>query len=902
MKKKKTGIIVFIIIAMIILAGLSVYLTYRNTHSNLYRIEAVDAEDGCLYGISRAEDGMYSFFAIDIKTGRTDSIGYPVSPGKVKGIRVIRKKCYIPVIYEIGTEKETGIIRYDPEKGTQEIFYHDDSGEELSLISEGYCNDTNCIVLYFNDPDYSRSGGKQRMVYLDDAGNEIFTRKGYILDRDCFNLEAVGDNKLAWIGIGGDVITSDINGVRTICYDAKKDGQIHYNTAYSIYPDRAEFYDIKNKETVTVPLDGSGAISIEPAPEFGNTQDDIVYITGKTGGYRFMLAGDGYGNDHLYAMDDAGSSCRYEEVSASPGHFALVSVRYFLAFAAAFVVLFAIIYLIYKKNNKIIPCVIIVCLILIVLSIFGSRVLSEQVQNSQTIQQGESNIERLGLISDAISAAIDRDEYDKADFVDGYAYIYDLSHNTDSIFNGPSAMDSGNKFITKRTYNIPVMSLFYKYHDGEFFSADGGDVATRPVSIGTTDIPSSVLMKAAETGKRVCYDGSSATNGAFSSYINPVSASDGTITGAFAVIIYDDQLAAVNQLSRLQLIIVDILLLILVLVICIVFAVSSKPIVKMAGNLERLTASGDMDEHVKVRGCDEVQELTRVYNRLIDNVRHYFRETGNISKMNSAFLPNELVSLMGEESIADINAGDRRKLFTIVYSAYHYIYRHAEDTEIQNNLFDRMRKSTGSILEAVHKYGGITLKVDEQIVTALFREEYSQAIEMAVDVCIRNKKLDGEQDCRGTGFVSALSASDVVISAEGIKTHMEFVPDEDTVSLNKAIARQGMIINTPVIADDSVIRGLGAFVIRHHIRYTGQIEYNGRKIRLYEVFDWETAEDIELKEQTRDEFESGVRAMESGNYELAQMHFGNILKIHSNDSTAGVFFKQCDILSHEERG
>lgn len=901
-KKKKSGIIIFIVVSLIILLGLSVYIAYRNTHCSLYEVEAVETYDGSVYGISREQDGDYFLFDIDIESGRTDSCRMPVPIGQLSDIRIVYNRCYIPLTYTIGNEGQVTVLRYKPENGRFENFYSGKAYGELNLVSEGYYNDAHCVVLYFGENDDQKSSGKQTMIYLDESGNEIFRNAGYRLDRDFYCLEAISGNRLAWIGINGDVVTSDYSGNRTVCYEAQADGKIHRFTAYSIYPDRAEFYDIDTNEMVRVALDGSGTVIREPLDKYEVESDEIVYVAEKTGGCIALLTGDGYGSYRLITKDKQGRTVQFDEIDASPSHLILLSVQYFLALALAFAVLSTAVYLIYKKNNKIIPSVVIIFIILLLISATGSYILSERVKYMVADSNDKENLARMERIADSIESTIDRDKYEKSDFSDNFEYIYDLSHRTDRIFNGEAALDSDINFIARDTYNIRVLTQFFKYHNGEFFSADGTDISIRPVSVGTMIFPHHVLMEAAETGSKLQYEGFSILKGAFNSIVCPVLSEDGTIAGAFAVMIYDDYMTQINMNNQINMIIVDVLLMILVIVICIVLAVAVNPVVKMAGNLERLTEADDSDEHVRVMGCDEVQELTRVYNRLIDNVRDYLHKTGNVRRMNSAFVPNELVSLMGKQSIADIESGDSRKLFSVIYTAVHYGEIGNQGINTQNNLFDRLRKSVGSILESVNKHGGITLQVDEQIVTALFSEDYSSAIETAVEACIRNHKPDMEEKCRGTGFVSALSASDAVITADGIDSHMEFVLDAASSSANQAIARQAVILHIPVIAADTVIKGLGSDVINHHIRYVGQIEHEGQKIRLYEIFEWESEEQIEKKELTRDEFESGIRAMEFGKFDIAQNHFSNVLKTNSLDSPAGVYFRQCDALRNERRG
>jgi hypothetical protein len=81
---------------------------------------------------------------------------------------------------------------------------------------------------------------------------------------------------------------------------------------------------------------------------------------------------------------------------------------------------------------------------------------------------------------------------------------------------------------------------------------------------------------------------------------------------------------------------------------------------------------------------------------------------------------------------------------------------------------------------------------------------------------------------------------------------------------------------------------------RYNFRFLGKVQAKGREaaIALFEVFDGDSAEMIEIKQQTKSDFEQGLMLYYQRQFPEASVYFNTVLKRHPTDKAARLYLQR----------
>jgi hypothetical protein len=78
-------------------------------------------------------------------------------------------------------------------------------------------------------------------------------------------------------------------------------------------------------------------------------------------------------------------------------------------------------------------------------------------------------------------------------------------------------------------------------------------------------------------------------------------------------------------------------------------------------------------------------------------------------------------------------------------------------------------------------------------------------------------------------------------------------------------------------------------------RFIDKVRVKGREdaVTVYEVFEGDPETIVELKEQTKPEFESGLQLYYGKKFSEASVHFNQVLEKNPSDMAARIYLKRC---------
>ncbi len=276
----------------------------------------------------------------------------------------------------------------------------------------------------------------------------------------------------------------------------------------------------------------------------------------------------------------------------------------------------------------------------------------------------------------------------------------------------------------------------------------------------------------------------------------------------------------------------------------------------------------------------------------------------NINSAYGRFVPHEFLKALGHESIIDIKLGDQvEKDVTVFFSDIRSYTTLAETMTPQEN-FNFINAYLGRMGPIIQQNKGFVNQYYGDGIMALFLSNPSDAIKASVEM---QKELDSynrQRLQRGRLPIKVgigLHTGQLMLGIIGDRMRMEAGVVSDTV--NTAARMEGLTkyfgVNI-IVSDDSVrkLKDLDA----HLHRFLGKVLVKGKKepAAIYDFFAGDSADLIELKQQSLADFDAGVRAYYQKDFERAVAAFRKVLSINEEDVTAARYLEKS--LSNLEEG
>lgn len=320
-----------------------------------------------------------------------------------------------------------------------------------------------------------------------------------------------------------------------------------------------------------------------------------------------------------------------------------------------------------------------------------------------------------------------------------------------------------------------------------------------------------------------------------------------------------------------------------------------RPIYRLRKHAERV-AAGEYDSALRVRGHDELSDITAVFNRMTENIAGHMEEMQKLNDAYFRYVPDKILPLLGKNRIEQVGLGDEVSQVLTVFS-------------FQMADFDRTirKKSNPEMIDAINQILQVTIPVvaeREGMVeifqnagfTALYDGGCEPALQSAIEI---NQKLNqmarsGELDQNRAAI--GISYGEVALGIVGQEKRMEAI----TVSQYRDMAcwLQGIAerYQSHILITQTAAGKIPRFLERFHTRMLGFVynTYTGHRDLVYDVYDGDSDDETDAKNETKASFEKGVELYCAGDFVHARHQFIAVLKRFRRDRAAKEYLSLCD--------
>ncbi|MBE9563493.1 MAG: PAS domain S-box protein, partial [Proteobacteria bacterium] len=270
-------------------------------------------------------------------------------------------------------------------------------------------------------------------------------------------------------------------------------------------------------------------------------------------------------------------------------------------------------------------------------------------------------------------------------------------------------------------------------------------------------------------------------------------------------------------------------------------------------------------------------------------------------KLNQAygrFVPKQFLSLLGKDSIVDVNLGDHiEKDITILFSDIRGFTAMSE-AMTPREVFDFINIYLGQMEPIIAANKGIVDKYIGDAIMALFPDCADNAVRGGIAMLVTLSKYNDllvRAGLKAMEIGIGLNSGPSMLGTVGGQNRMDGTVISDTVNVASRVEGLTKVYGTPLLITEQTYLELKD-PLEYHIRVIDAVQVKGKTevVTIYEIYDADSNISLELKDQTRNDFEEGFVLYHWEEYEDAKPFFEKVLQVNEDDVAAKVYLERCN--------
>ena len=346
----------------------------------------------------------------------------------------------------------------------------------------------------------------------------------------------------------------------------------------------------------------------------------------------------------------------------------------------------------------------------------------------------------------------------------------------------------------------------------------------------------------------------------------------------------------VNQFTNLTFLVFASIFLAYAILIMITLLTLLKPIRKITDSTSEL-AKGKRNLNIDFEGAIEFDKIADDLEKIQANYRKNDKKLNKKDDIYQQFIAKNYLKYFGKKKIEDIGAGENVQVkLSILFCDMRNSFFSSETLSLEDN-FNLIKDFTDLVSKNVKKNNGFVDRFVGDGIVAVFENEndaYVAASEISKNLDYKNMVSIGKESIN---FGISLNSGMCIVGVVGTKKQKQFMVVSDVVNLCSRIEGLNKLFGTRVLMTKNFMNNL---TCAYSSRYVGIIEFDDLtgKIPVFESLDAYSAGKMNTISRTVQDFESGVRFYEKGEFVKAKQLFALCLKNDSEDKVTKFYLSK----------
>lgn len=266
------------------------------------------------------------------------------------------------------------------------------------------------------------------------------------------------------------------------------------------------------------------------------------------------------------------------------------------------------------------------------------------------------------------------------------------------------------------------------------------------------------------------------------------------------------------------------------------------------------------------------------------------------NKSFSRFVPSDFLTYLNRSDIREVRLGDQvLEDMAVMFCDIRAFTSISEKLSPEEN-FKFLNNYLGRVVPLIDRYSGFVDKYIGDAIMALFPGPRDDSVQAAIAIQEEIRNYNRELSRQNKDLLKVgigIHSGQLIMGTIGSQDRLESTVISDAVNTAARIEELTKLYSSPIVISEDVKAGLQK---SYHIRLLDRVIVKGksREIQVYEVLNGQPDYVLDLFEQTRDSFETGVFAAWEGNWKECVFQMQSVLSINPADEAARMFIKRAD--------
>ncbi|HHV12868.1 MAG TPA: HAMP domain-containing protein [Clostridiales bacterium] len=354
-------------------------------------------------------------------------------------------------------------------------------------------------------------------------------------------------------------------------------------------------------------------------------------------------------------------------------------------------------------------------------------------------------------------------------------------------------------------------------------------------------------------------------------------------------------------------VVISIVVLCMLVLILIIQSSVIRPVRILKAYAEEI-ADAKFGSQIKIKGHDEISEISFVFNRMSKSIERHMNEVKEINEAYYKFVPSKIFEILNKSKITDVRLGNQAKVGLTVLAFQVVGFQDIILKMQSNQMFEFINQVLNTALPYVIERDGVVETFQDAGFSSFYTEGGEAGLASAVSICQRFNALNRSQAFQlnqkleiGIGITSG----PVMLGIVGHDKRLSTISISEYTTFAEYLQRIAPKYYARILISAEAAGRIKRFDKIYHFRFLGffYISAADKYEKLYDVFDGDEEEDMRLKLQTKETFENGVELFCAKKFYEARLAFVNVLKIFRKDNASREYLYLCNqYLQMEDTG
>ena len=308
----------------------------------------------------------------------------------------------------------------------------------------------------------------------------------------------------------------------------------------------------------------------------------------------------------------------------------------------------------------------------------------------------------------------------------------------------------------------------------------------------------------------------------------------------------------------------------------------------------------DFSVEISLNQKDEIGKLGETFNQMVKSIRTYSQELEDLNSAYYKFVPKEFLDQLGVDSIKNISLGHEvKKDMTVLFSDIRSFTTISESMPPEEN-FKFLNSYLNTAAPVIRTNGGFIDKYIGDAIMALFPDDPSCAIQTGIDILKTLEGYNSETAKKGWPPVRigvGIHTGSLMMGTIGEDMRLQTTVIADAVNLASRLESLTKKLGVHIIVSRSALERAESAGASFRTRFLGSVRVKGKTkgVEIHEVLDCFGDDLIEIRMNTKKEFERAVQLLHTGKLGEAEDLFLNVIAADESDNAARYMLKRCRI-------